>query len=138
MFEHYEAATKPFGGGTISHSLIRPAHWAPSHDVRFTLGAFLDRRCGASNLPRVGAVGWPVFEHCEAFLTLLSGGTITHSLIRPAHMAPYHDIRYLLVPSWEPSGAYPQYPRIHILRSMGYTRIGVVSVGRCLSISKHT
>ena len=81
MFEHYEAATTPFGGGTITHSLIRPAHWALSHDVRFTLGAFLDRRCGASNLPRVGAVGWPVFEHCEAFLALLSGGTITHSLI---------------------------------------------------------
>ena len=32
---------------------------------------------------RVGAVGWPVFEHCEAAPTPLGGGTIAHSLIRP-------------------------------------------------------
>ena len=52
---------------------------------------------------RVGAVGWPVFEHREADPTPLGGGTIAYSLIRPAQLAPCHDIRY----SWclpEPSG----------------------------------
>ena len=43
---------------------------------------------------RVGAVGWSVFEHCAAVLSPPSGGTIVHSPILPAHLAPYHDIRY--------------------------------------------
>ena len=43
---------------------------------------------------RVGAVGWPVFEHRGAILTPLGGGSIAHSLIRPAHLAPCHDISY--------------------------------------------
>ena len=43
---------------------------------------------------RVGVVGWLVFEHRGAVLTPLGGGTIAHSLIRPAHLAPCHDIRY--------------------------------------------
>ena len=43
---------------------------------------------------RAGVVGWPVFEHRGAVLTPLGGGTIAHSLIRPAHLAPCHDIRY--------------------------------------------
>ena len=30
---------------------------------------------------RVRAVGWPVFEHYEAFLTPLGGGTVAHSPI---------------------------------------------------------
>ena len=29
MFEHHEAVLTPLGGGTIAHSLIRPAHQAP-------------------------------------------------------------------------------------------------------------
>jgi hypothetical protein len=29
----------------------------------------------------VGAVGWPVFEHCAVVLTPPGGGTITHSPI---------------------------------------------------------
>ena len=36
---------------------------------------------------RVGAVGWPVFEHREADPTPLGGGTIAYSLIRPAQLA---------------------------------------------------
>ena len=64
-----------------------------------TLGAFLDRlvrptRARTWRSPRVGAIGWPVFEHLEAVLTPLGGGTIAHSLIRPAQLAPCHDIRY--------------------------------------------
>ena len=35
-----------------------------------------------------------MFEHREAVPTPLSGGTIAHSLILPAHLAPCHDIRY--------------------------------------------
>ena len=35
-----------------------------------------------------------MFEHCEAALTPLGGGTIAHSLIWPAQRAAYHDIRY--------------------------------------------
>jgi hypothetical protein len=29
MFEHRKAVSTPLGGGTIAHSLIRPAHLAP-------------------------------------------------------------------------------------------------------------
>ena len=35
-----------------------------------------------------------MFEHREAVPTPLGGGTIAHSPIRPAHLAPCHDIRY--------------------------------------------
>jgi hypothetical protein len=37
MFEHREAVPTPLGGGAIAHSLIRPAHLAPCHDIRYTL-----------------------------------------------------------------------------------------------------
>ena len=98
VFEHREAVPTPPGGGTITHSLIRPAHLAPCHDIRYF-------RCLPDSLvrpireciwrsARKGAVGWPVFEHREAVPTPPGGGTITHSLIRPAHLAPCHDIRY--------------------------------------------
>jgi hypothetical protein len=68
--------------------------------VSVTLGAFREpslvrpirERIWRST--RVGVVGWPVFEHRGAALTPLGGGTIAHSLIRPAHLAPCHDIRY--------------------------------------------
>ena len=34
MFEHREAVPTPLGGGTIAHSLIRPAHLAPCHEKK--------------------------------------------------------------------------------------------------------
>ena len=41
-----------------------------------------------------------------AVLTPLGGGPITHSLIRPAHLAPYHDISYRSCALWPvPEGA---------------------------------
>ena len=43
MFEHCEAAPTPLGGSTIAHSLIRPAHLAPCHDIRYYRCAFLNR-----------------------------------------------------------------------------------------------
>ena len=97
--EHREAFLTPLGGGTITHSLIRPAHLAPCHDIRYS-------RCLPENwlvrpireriwwATRVGAVCWPVFEHRAAVPTPLGGGTIAHSPIRTAHLAPCHDIRY--------------------------------------------
>ena len=36
MFEHREAVLAPLGGETIAHSLIRPAHLAPCHDIRYS------------------------------------------------------------------------------------------------------
>ena len=78
---------------------------------------------------RVGAVGWPVFEHREAFFTLLSGATIAHSLIRTGHLAPCHDIRYSrCLP--EPSGASNRE------NASGGLHVWERSVGRCLSIVK--
>ena len=98
VFDHREAVPTPPGGGTITHSLIRPAHLAPCHAIRYS-------RCLPDSLvrpireciwrsARKGAVGWPVFEHRVAVPTPPGGGTITHSLIRLAHLAPCHDIRY--------------------------------------------
>ena len=57
---------------------------------------------GAS--PCSHAAGEWMFEHREAVTTQLGGETIDHSLIRPAHLAPCHDIRYSRRPA-EPSGA---------------------------------
>ena len=105
MFEHCEAAPTQLGGSTIAHSLIRPAHLAPCHDIRYYRCAFLNRlvrpiRERIWRSTRVGAVCWPVFEHREAVLTPLSGGTITHSLVRPTQLALCHDISVSLgVPS---------------------------------------
>ena len=47
---------------------------------------------GAS--PYSYAAGKWMFEHCEAVLTPPGGGAVDHSPSRPAHLAPYHDIRY--------------------------------------------
>ena len=47
MFEHYEAAPTPLGGGSIAHSLIRPAQRAPYHDIRYS--RCLPGPSGASN-----------------------------------------------------------------------------------------
>ena len=33
--EHHEAVPTPLGGGMIAHSLIRPAHLTPCHDIRW-------------------------------------------------------------------------------------------------------
>jgi hypothetical protein len=45
-----------------------------------------------------------MLEHREAVPTPLGGGTIAHSPILPAHLAPCHDIRYSrCLP--EPAGA---------------------------------
>ena len=71
MFEHCEAAPTPLGGGSIAHSLIRPAQLAPCHDIRYSRCLPLDRlvrptRERTWRSTRVGAVGWPVFEHREA------------------------------------------------------------------------
>jgi hypothetical protein len=93
MFEHRGAVPAPLGGGEIAHSLIRPAHMAPRHDIRYYRCAFLNRlvsliRERIWRSTRVGAVCWPVFEHREAVLTPLRGGTITHSLARPTQLAP--------------------------------------------------
>ena len=65
---------------------------------------------GAS--PCSHAAGEWMFEHREAVPTPLGGGTIAHSLIRPAHLAPCHDIRYSrCLP--EPSA--PSNPRTHLV-----------------------
>ena len=75
------------------------------------------------------AVGWLVFEHREAFLTPLGGGTIARSLIRTAHLAPCHDIRYSRCQT-EPSGASNRE------NASGGLHVWERSVGRCLSIVK--
>ena len=133
MFEHRKAVPTPLGGGTIAHSLIRPSHLAPCHDIRYSLGAFLNRLnrlvCPIQEdiwrATRVGVFGWPVFEHREAFLTPLGGGTITRSLIRTAHLAPCHDIRYSRCQT-EPSkalvGKTVPYPR-EAGRAEGWTMV---------------
>ena len=36
MFEHHGAVPTPLGGGSIAHSLIRPAHLAPCYDIRYS------------------------------------------------------------------------------------------------------
>ena len=65
---------------------------------------------GASS--RSYAAGKWMFEHRGAVPTPLGGGAIAHSLIRPAHLAPCHDIRYSrCLP--EPSGA--SNPRTHLV-----------------------
>ena len=85
----------------VGRSLIHrsdPLTW-PRATISVTLGALLSRLVRPIRertwwYVRVGAVGWPVFEHCAVVLTPPGGGTITHSPIRPAHLAPCHDIRY--------------------------------------------
>ena len=42
MFEHRDAAPTPLGGGAIAHSLIRPAHLAPCHDIRLRTAERID------------------------------------------------------------------------------------------------
>ena len=133
VFEHRGAVLTSFGGGMIAHSPSGPAHLAPCHDIRYS--RCLPEPAGASN-PRThlvvyscgrGRKGWPVFEHYGAVSAPLGGGTIARSLIRPAHLAPCHDIRYSrCLP--EPAGA--SNPRTHLAV---YTR-GSGSVGRFLSI----
>ena len=126
VFEHREAFLTPLGGGTIAQSLIRTAHLAPCHDIRYS-------RCQTApsrqvrpirdhiwRSTRVGVVGWPVFEHREAFLTPLGGGTIAQSPNRTAHLAPCHDIRYSRCQT-EPSRQVRPI-QDHIWRS---TRVGV-------------
>ena len=64
-----------------------------------------------------------MFEHREAVPTPLGGGTIAHSPIRTAHLAPCHDARYSRsLPG--PSGA--SNPRTHLAV---YTSTRVVAVG---------
>ena len=95
----------------VGQSLIHrsdPLTW-PRATISVTLGALLSRLVRPIReriwwYVRVGAVGWPVFEHCAVAPTPPGGGTITHSPIRPAHLAPCHDIRYSRRPA-EPSGA---------------------------------
>ena len=68
MFEHREAVPTPLGGGTIAHfHRPEPLTW-PRATISVTLGAFLNRlvrpiRERIWRSTRVGAVGWPVFEH---------------------------------------------------------------------------
>ena len=86
VFEHRRAVLTPLGGGTIAHSLIRPAHLAPCHDIRYSRCLPVNRlvrpiRERIWRSTRVGAVGWPVFEHRGAVLTPVGGGSIAHSLI---------------------------------------------------------
>ena len=80
---------------------------------------------GAS--PYSYAAGKWMFEHCEAVLTQPGGGAVDHSPSRPAHLAPYHDIRYSrCLP--DPSGA--STPRPYLVGLHVCER----SVRRCLSI----
>ena len=82
---------------------------------------------GASS--RSYAAGEWMFEHHGAVPTPLGGGAIAHSLIRPAHLAPCHDIRYSrCLP--EPSGASNRE------NTSGGLHVWERSVGRCLSIVK--
>ena len=68
-----------------------------------------------------------MFEHRGAVLTPLGGGAIAHSLIRPAHLALCHDIRYSrCLP--EPSGA------VQSENASGGLHVWERSVGLCLSI----
>ena len=58
----------------------------PRATISVTLGALLSRLVRPIReriwwYVRVGAVGWPVFEHCAVVLTPPGGGTITHSPI---------------------------------------------------------
>ena len=72
----------------VGQSLIHrsePLTW-PRATISITLGAFLNRlvrpiREHIWRSTRVGAVGWPVFEHRGAAPTPLGGGAIAHSLI---------------------------------------------------------
>ena len=49
---------------------------------------------GRAGVQGAEPLGSPVFEHRAAVPTPHGGGTIDHSLIRPAQLAPCHDIRY--------------------------------------------
>ena len=58
----------------------------PRATISVTLGALLCRLVRPIReriwwYVRVGAVGWPVFEHCAVVLIPPGGGTITHSPI---------------------------------------------------------
>jgi hypothetical protein len=72
----------------VGRSLIHrsdPLTW-PHATISVTLGALLSRLVRPIReriwwYARVCAVGWPVFEHCEAVLTPLGGGTVAHSPI---------------------------------------------------------
>ena len=68
ILEHCVTAPKPIGGETIAHSLIRPAHLAPCHNIRYSWRLPENRmvrpiRERIWRFTCVGAVGWPVFEH---------------------------------------------------------------------------
>jgi hypothetical protein len=133
VFEHHEAFLTPLGGGTIAQSLIRTAHLAPCHDIRYS-------RCQTApsrqvrpiqdhiwRSTRVGVFGWPVFEHREAFWIPLGGGTIARSLIRTAHLAPCHDICYSRC---LPDPSCASIPRTHLA---GYT----CGSGRLAAVLEH-
>ena len=67
------------------HRRAIPTH-LPRATISVTLGALLSRLVRPIReriwwYVRVGAVGWPVFEHCAVVLTPPGGGTIAHSPI---------------------------------------------------------
>ena len=128
----------------VTRSLIHrsdPPAW-PRATISVTLGGrCLPEPCGACCVQsenasgwrpaRVGAAGWLVFEHREAVLTPPGGGTIAHSLIRPAHLAPCHNIRYSrCLP--EPSSACCVQPE----NASGGLHVWERPAGWCLSIVK--
>jgi hypothetical protein len=86
VFEH--CAVAPTRHPVVGQSLIHrsdPLPW-PRATISVTLGALLSRLVRQIReriwwYVRVGAVGWPVFEHCAVVLTPPGGGTITHSPI---------------------------------------------------------
>ena len=63
-----------------------------------------------------------MFEHHEAVLTPLGGGTTDHSLVRPAHLAPCHD------------AFLSRLVRQIRENASGGMHVCERSVGRCLSI----
>ena len=68
-----------------------------------------------------------MFEHRETVPTPLGGGMIAQSPIRPAHLAPCHDIRY----SRRPAEAVWC---VQFENASGGMCVWKPSVGRCLSI----
>ena len=83
---------------------------------------------GRAGVQGAEPLGSPVFEHRAAVPTPHGGGTIDHSLIRPAQLAPCHDIRYSRC-LCELSGASNP-------RRIRRLHVSEWSVGQCLSIVK--
>ena len=61
---------------------------------------------------RVEAVGWPVFEHREACLTPLGGGTIAQSLIRTVFLVSIRG-SYFHYGTVTEHRNYGKYPRLN-------------------------